>query len=195
MLDARPRALHGVDRGQPVEPLPQIGIFDGRHPPVPLPLPVVLAPLRQTRFQPRLQIPAPRHQRHSRRLVERLQSADHRQQLQPFAAGLVLLVGGFEGRFAGRAAEDESPPRGGRIVRIGSQSGFRIEQEVRGGNCHRWRVALGGQGLTLRPVRIRSAYSRFLHPGASRRSEHMADLPPWDCYRQLFASLSSLSHS
>lgn len=167
-----------MNRGQAVEALPEVGILDGRHPPKALPLPVILAPLRQARFEARLQAAAARHERDARGLVERLEAADHRQQFQPLATGVRFFVGGFESGFAGVAAEDKSPTSAGRIVTIGSQSGFRIEQEVRGGNCHRWRVALGGQGLTLRPMRIRSANSRFLHPRAGRLSGHMANSPP-----------------
>jgi hypothetical protein len=75
-------------------------------------------------------------------LVQGLEATDDGKQLKSFAAGCGLFVGGFGGCLTSGRAKDESPALGGTIVSTGSQSGFRIKQEVRGGNAHRRRQAL-----------------------------------------------------
>lgn len=75
-------------------------------------------------------------------MIEGLQAADDGEQFEPLAAGGRFVVGGLGGRFAGGGAKDEAPALGLTIVSIGSQSGFRVEQEVRGGYAHRRRLAL-----------------------------------------------------
>jgi hypothetical protein len=93
-------AAHLMNLQQPVDPLPQIGVLDRRHLAVPLPLPVVLAPVGQAKLQAALNVSAAGHQRHLRRLIERLEPADDGQQLQPLRASGMLVVGRLERCFA-----------------------------------------------------------------------------------------------
>ena len=109
--------------------------------PIVLPLPVVGAPLRQTIRQPAIDVPAGSDERHARRLRECFEPAHHGQQLQPFAPGIGLGVGGFELLSAIDRLQDKSPltlrtlpARLGKqqVMRCGyfHRGGFRIFYEV-----------------------------------------------------------------
>jgi hypothetical protein len=136
-LKPRRWAFDAVNFREAIEPPPEVAVFDRCHAAIPFPLPVVLFPVRQARFEAAAQVAAAGYERHAGWLRKGFEAADDRQELQSFDAGGWLFVGCFQLGLAARLAEDEPPATAVRIVTSGSLSGFRVQKEMRGADAHR----------------------------------------------------------
>ncbi len=89
-VDPQAATIHPMEPHRPVNPLPEIAVGDRHHLAVVLPLPAVAPPFGQTMPKPFADVAAGGDERDPGGLIEGLQSADHRQQFQPFAPHLGL---------------------------------------------------------------------------------------------------------
>lgn len=155
-----PSALHLVDRQGPVKPPPQVAMLDLDTLAESLPGPIVIAPRGKTLVNPLLDIPAGRNQRHSRRLIERLETADHRQQVEPVTEYVRLEIGDFRFLASIEGPHDETPPaRSLPAASIGNQQvmgtgSLRDHRQARSGGTD-------GVGPTRQPPRATPTGSGF----------------------------------
>jgi hypothetical protein len=108
-VEAASAAFHIVELQRPIEPLPEVGVLDGHHLPEELPPPIAAAPFGEPVANARPDIIATVHKRYPRRLIERLQRPDDRQQIKPFDGQVGLGVVSLKPLHAILAAEHELP--------------------------------------------------------------------------------------
>lgn len=96
LLDLVGPAANLVDLQRSIDALPEIPILHGNLFAVSFPFPVADAPVLQPLSHGARDLSTGRDQRHRRRLIQRLQPADNRQQLQTFATDSEFNVGRFK---------------------------------------------------------------------------------------------------
>jgi hypothetical protein len=109
LVKAAATALDIVELQCTIKPLPKVRILHGHHLPEELPPPVAAPPFRKAISNARPHIIATVDKRHARRLIERLQSANDGQQIEPFDGQIRFGVVGFEALRAILAAQSELP--------------------------------------------------------------------------------------
>jgi hypothetical protein len=83
-------AVHLVKLQCMIDSSPEVGVLDGNHLPVTLPLPIAVAPLVQARVQHSLNVGACRAKRDARGRGQRLETTDEGEQFETFAVGFGL---------------------------------------------------------------------------------------------------------
>lgn len=135
-------AFEVVVTKRPVDPLPKVTVLDGRHLPEMLPAPTVRTPLVETIRQPGPDVTATGDEGYARRLIERFQPADQRQQFQPLAASVRLGVARLQ-PLAGADWLQHEPPATGAAGLCGARR-CRLGVEEKMGGTDRHGRTLGG---------------------------------------------------
>ncbi len=91
-VDPPVAALHRMEPQGTVQSLPEVAVADRHHLSEPLPAPAVIAPFGQPVVDAPTHVVATADQRDASGLVDRLQAADHRQQVEPFPPNVRLVV-------------------------------------------------------------------------------------------------------
>ena len=97
--------LHG-----PIQTPPKVVVFHRNHTPEVLPKPAVLSPFTKTVTDSFTNVRTRRPQRHTRRLFQRFESPDYREQFEPIATSLRVDIVGHGPLAALSRTQYESPP-------------------------------------------------------------------------------------